>query len=53
MRLRIGIGTGLLPAVAAAAIGLAALGQSGRPPREELPRRHVGHSDPGEPGTGR
>ena len=37
MRLRIGIGAGLLPAVAAAAIGLAALGQSGPAAAQELP----------------
>jgi hypothetical protein len=37
MRLRIGIGTGLLPVVAAVAIGLAALGQSGSAAAQELP----------------
>ena len=37
MRLRIGVGTGLLPVVAAAAIGLAALGQSGPAAAQELP----------------
>ena len=37
MRLRIGIGAGLLSAVAAATIGLAALGQSGPAAAQELP----------------
>lgn len=37
MRFRIGIGTGLLPAVATATIGLVALGGSGRAAAQETP----------------